>query len=68
MEKFFGENSEELSNCYFMIGCYYKECGQFNKSVACFIKAASLRTTKAGDCYFNVGILTKLQGRVNVAI
>lgn len=30
---FFGEDSYEASNCYFLVGCYYAEEGYFKKAI-----------------------------------
>ena len=59
---FFGPDSYEASNCYFLIGCYYAEEGYFKKAIECFKKSANIRGQFAGDCYYNIGILYKLQG------
>jgi tetratricopeptide (TPR) repeat protein len=58
----FGKNSIELSNCYFLLGCYFAEEGYFKKAIACFMKAGIGRGQLAGDCYYNVGILSAMQG------
>lgn len=59
---FFGPDSHEASNCYFLIGCYYAEEGYFKKAIECFKKSANIRGAFAGDCLYNIGILYKLQG------
>lgn len=59
---FFGGDSYEASNCYFLIGCYFAEEGYFRKAIECFKKSANIRGQFAGDCLYNIGILYKLQG------
>lgn len=67
IEKFFGKDSLEASNCYFLVGLYYFDQEFFQKSLACFIKALYIRTRELGgenhpacaDCYLNMGILYK---------
>jgi tetratricopeptide (TPR) repeat protein len=69
---FFGADSFEASNCYFLIGCYYAEEGYFRKAIKCFEKAALIRnknnTNLGGDCLYNIGILYKLQGELPKAL
>lgn len=65
---FFGPDSYEASNCYFLIGCYYAEEGYFRKAVECFKKSAKIRGNLAGDCLYNIGILYKLQGELPKAL
>ena len=43
IEDFFGGQSLEASNAYFMVGIYYYEKGKSHKSVACFRKALAIR-------------------------
>jgi tetratricopeptide (TPR) repeat protein len=50
------------------MGTYYKEKKEYNKSIACFLRAANIRGSKGGDCYFNLGILYYLQRKSDVAI
>lgn len=65
---FFGPDSYEASNCYFLIGCYYAEEGYFRKAIECFKKSANIRGQLAGDCLYNIGILYKLQGEPSKAL
>lgn len=45
------------------------EEGYFNKAIACFLKSANIRgKNHAGDCYFNMGILFRLQKKLPKAI
>ncbi|CDW74513.1 tpr domain containing protein [Stylonychia lemnae] len=67
IEKFFGKDSLEASNCYFLVGLYYFEQNYYQKSLACFIKSLYSRQKELGgdnhtacaDCYLNIGILYK---------
>eukprot|EP00347_Sterkiella_histriomuscorum_P018564 403345037 len=67
IEKFFGKDSLEASNCYFLVALYYFEQEQYHKSLACFIKALYSRSRELGgenhpacaDCYLNMAILYK---------
>lgn len=66
IEEFYGRDSMETANAYFMIGVYYFEQEQFQKSLACFIKTLYLRRNSLGesslgaaDCHYNMGILYK---------
>lgn len=61
IENFFGKESIEASNCYFLIGCYFAEEGFLKKAIACFMKSAACRGQQAGDCYFNIGVLYAFQ-------
>lgn len=68
IEKAFGKQSFESSNCYFLIGCYFAEEGFFKKAIACFMKEAACRGTLAGDCYFNIGVLYGLEKKFSKAL
>ena len=65
---FFGPDSYEASNCYFLVGCYYAEEGYFRKAIECFQKSNRIRKNFGGDCLFNIGILYKLQGELPKAL
>ncbi len=65
---FFGADSYEASNCYFLVGCYFAEEGYFRKAIECFKKSANIRGQFAGDCLYNIGILYKLQGELPKAL
>jgi hypothetical protein len=43
IEKFFGSESLETSNAYYLVGVYYYEKEISHKSVACFAKALAIR-------------------------
>lgn len=70
IEQFYGAQSIEASNCYFLVGLYYFEEQQFHKSLACFIKSLYIRSKEFGseshpscaDCLLNMGILYKRLG------
>ena len=34
--RYYGKNSLEASNCYFLMGVYYVELGQYERAMACF--------------------------------
>ncbi len=68
IELVFGSESLELSNVYFCVGNYYREINEVTKAVACFVKAASIRGKKGGDCYVNISLLYRRQGRLFAAI
>lgn len=76
IEQFYGADSLEASNCYFLVGLYYFEEQQLQKSLACFIKALFVRTKELGgeshpacaDCLLNMGILYKRLGVPSRAI
>jgi tetratricopeptide (TPR) repeat protein len=68
IELVFGPESLELSNVYFCVGNYYKEISEVTKSIACFVKAATIRGKKGGDCYVNIGLLYRRQNRIYAAI
>ena len=68
IEKVFGKDSLEASNCYFLIGCYFSEEGYLRKAIACFMKSAACRKNLAGDCYFNIGILYAIQKKSSKAL
>ena len=66
IEDFYDKDSMEAGNAYFMVGVYYFEQEQFQKSLACFIKALFIRRNTLGemslgaaDCHYNMGILYK---------
>ena len=50
------------------MGNYYREINETTKAIACFVKAASIRGKKGGDCYINISLLYRRQGRVYAAI
>mmetsp|Transcript_10292 Transcript_10292/g.15720 ORF Transcript_10292/g.15720 Transcript_10292/m.15720 type:complete len:320 (+) Transcript_10292:1017-1976(+) len=59
----------EAGNAYFMVGIYYYEQEQFQKSLACFIKAHYIRRKELGahslgvaDCHMNMGVVYKKLG------
>lgn len=70
IEQFYGQQSLEASNCYFLVGVYYFEESLLQKSLACFIKTQYIRTVEFGtdqhpacaDCLLNMGILYKRLG------
>jgi tetratricopeptide (TPR) repeat protein len=64
----FGAESLELSNVYFCVGSYYREANEVTKSIACFVKAATIRGKKGGDCYVNISLLYRRLGRIYAAI
>ena len=68
VQKIFGEHSYELSNCYFMIGSYFMERKEYNKAIACYVKASQLRGSKGGDCYYNLGVIYKLINQPEASI
>ncbi len=43
IEKVYGSDSLELSNVYFYTANYLNFLNQYNKSLACFLKAAKMR-------------------------
>ncbi len=55
VEYIYGAKSLEASNCYFLMGIYFKEIFHYHKAIACFVKAATLREKNGGDCYINLG-------------
>lgn len=66
VEDFYERESVEAGNAYFMIGVYYFEQEQLQKSLACFIKALYIRKKELGplslgaaDCHYNIGIIYK---------
>jgi hypothetical protein len=66
IEKYYGKDSLEASNCYFLVGLYYFEQDNYQKSLACFIKTQYIRKKELGeghpscsDCLLNMGILYK---------
>lgn len=68
VELVFGSDSYEASNAYFCIGNYYREINQVTKAIACFVKAANIRGKKGADCYVNISLLYRRQGRTYAAI
>jgi len=42
IEKIYGHESLEASNCYFLVGLFYFEVEMLQKSLACFTKALLL--------------------------
>lgn len=68
IEEVFGEDSFEASNCYFLVGCFYAEEGQLLKAIACFKRAAQIRSEDSGECFFNMGVLYKRLKKNNRAI
>jgi tetratricopeptide (TPR) repeat protein len=69
VEDFYEKDSVEAGNAYFMIGVYYFEQEQLQKSLACFIKTLYIRKVKLGqnslgcaDCHYNMAILYKKLG------
>lgn len=69
IEKYFGKESLEASNCYYLVGIYYFENELPQKSLACFIKSLFIRSNELGpshpscaDCLLNMGILYKKLG------
>jgi len=74
VEKFFGNNSLEASNCYFLVGIYYFEEKFHQKALACFMKSLNIREKRLGerhqscsDCRLNMGILYKKLGALSQA-
>jgi len=67
LELNFGSESPEASNAYFLVGTFYIENKYFNKALACFRKALSIRQSYFGteqhesvaDCYYNMGLIYK---------
>jgi len=66
VEKLFGIQSVEASNCYYYIGIYYYEEQQYEKALICMKKALFNRTKElgskhvsCGDCHLNIGIIYK---------
>ena len=54
-----------------MVGVFYYEIEQYQKSLACFMKALSLSnklTLAAADCHFNQGIVWKKLGYLKKAV
>lgn len=69
IELVFGSDSYELSNAYFCIGNYYREVNEVTKAIACFVKAATIRGRKGGgDCFVNISLLYRSQGKAQAAI
>lgn len=68
IEKMFGRDSYEASNCFFMVGSHYMEKEEFYKAIACFMRASELRGNMAGDCYYNLGIIFKLLSKSSVSL
>ena len=69
VEDFYEKDSIESGNAYFMVGVYYFEQQQLQKSLACFIKTLYIRKVKLGqsslgsaDCHYNMAILYKKLG------
>ena len=66
IEDFYQKDSLESGNAYFMMGVYYLEQNQHQKSLACFLKALYIRKKDLGpyslgaaDCHYNMAILYK---------
>lgn len=68
IQKMFGRDSYEASNCFFMMGSYFMEKHEYNKSIACYMRASELRGNMAGDCYYNLGIIYHLLRKPEVAL
>ena len=71
IERIFGIQSVEASNCYYYIGAYYYEEKQYGKALLCMKKALYNRkrhlgevNTACGDCHFNIGMIYKKEGKV----
>eukprot|EP01022_Parablepharisma_sp_SALTPOND_P024297 TRINITY_DN534_c0_g1_i1.p1 TRINITY_DN534_c0_g1~~TRINITY_DN534_c0_g1_i1.p1 ORF type:complete len:1080 (-),score=152.48 TRINITY_DN534_c0_g1_i1:17391-20630(-) len=71
VEKLFGIQSVEASNCYYYIGIYYYEEQQYEKALICMKKALFNRSRElgdrhvsCGDCHFNIGIIYKKQNQL----
>ena len=74
-EVYLNSDSLETSNCYFMLGLFYKNQGLLQKSLAAFRKSLEVRIQHFGeshetvaDCYFNIGLLYKAQSFSNKAL
>lgn len=50
------------------MGGYYREVNEVTKAIACFVKAATIRGRKGGDCYVNISLLYRRQNRIYAAI
>jgi len=66
VEKIYGIQSIEASNCYFYMGGYYFEEREYEKALICMKKALLNRSKEygnmdiiCGDCYFNIGLIHK---------
>ncbi len=66
VEKLFGIQTVETSNCYYYIGIYYYEEQQYEKALICMKKSLFNRARElgerhiaCGDCHFNIGIIYK---------
>lgn len=66
IESVYDFQSIEATNAYFMVGVYYDEQEQYEKSLACFVKTLFLlgqlkkeETTAAADCHYNMGSVFK---------
>jgi tetratricopeptide (TPR) repeat protein len=75
VEELYEPNSVEASNAYFMVGVYYFETEQLQKSLACFLKALYIRKTDhgdasqaAGEVHYNLAIVYKKLGHRDKAI
>lgn len=75
IEELYDRNSVEASNAYFMVGVYYYETEQLQKSLACFLKALYIRkmdhgetTQAAGEVHYNLAIVYKKLGHRDKAI
>lgn len=62
---YYGVNSPETSNCYYMLGIYYVENMFLEKALLCYQKCIWIRkevNTEEGklgvaDCRYNMGII-----------
>lgn len=66
VEAIFETLSSETADAYFMVGAYYFEQEQYQKSLACFAKSLYIRneieknpSLGIADCHYNIGILFK---------
>lgn len=64
----FGKDSKETSNCYFMMGSYFMENEEYNKAIACYIRASEMRADFSGDCYYNLGIIFHILKKQKISI
>jgi len=71
MEILFGDNSQEVAECYFWLSKYYVEMTFYDKAKTCMIKAIQIKEMELGEkdlpteqiaeVHMNLGQLCKKQ-------
>lgn len=73
VEMYYGVNSAETSNCYFMLGIYYFENLFLDKALLCYQKCIWIRKSLnadegIADCKYNVAVIYWKKNQLERAI